>query len=110
MIVLAPHSTFIDGLFLPYHGMVTGVLPSPIAKADVQDMPIMGALLDMCNPIYVERGERRSRSSVVHEIKRRVNIEQPYPQCAIFPEGTNSNAQSLLAFKIGAFIPRGKPL
>ena len=62
---------------------------------------------DMCNPIYVERGDRKSRSSVVHEIKRRVNIEQPYPQLAIFPEGTNSNSQSLLAFKIGAFIPRG---
>jgi len=108
MLVLAPHSTFIDGLFLPYHGMVTGVLPSPIAKADVHNMPLIGALLDMCNPIYVERGERRSRSSVVHEIKKRVNVEQPYPQCAIFPEGTNSNAQSLLAFKIGAFIPRGK--
>jgi len=106
MLVLAPHSTFIDGLFLPYHGMVTGVLPSPIAKADVHNMPLIGALLDMCNPIYVERGERRSRSSVVHEIKKRVNVEQPYPQCAIFPEGTNSNAQSLLAFKIGAFIPR----
>ncbi|CAG5078117.1 Oidioi.mRNA.OKI2018_I69.PAR.g8905.t1.cds [Oikopleura dioica] len=85
MIVLAPHSTIIDGMFLPYHGMVFKY---------------------MCNPIYVERGDRKSRSSVVHEIKRRVNIEQPYPQLAIFPEGTNSNSQSLLAFKIGAFIPR----
>ena len=87
--------------------MLTGFLPSPIAQAGVRDMPLIGALLDICNPIYVDRAERKSRSDLAHEIKKRVNIEQPYSQLSIFPEGTTSNHQSLLAFKVGAFIPRG---
>ena len=45
MIVLAPHSTIIDGMFLPYHGMVSGTIPSPISKADIHNMPIVGALM-----------------------------------------------------------------
>ena len=35
MLVLAPHSTFIDGLFLPYHGMITG--------AGMQNHPTRGS-------------------------------------------------------------------
>lgn len=70
-------------------------------------MPLVGALCDICNPIYVNKESGKSRSNIVHEIEKRVNFEQPYPQVAMFPEATNTNAQSLLTFKIGAFIPRG---
>ena len=108
IIAMAPHSTIIDGFFLPYHGMITGNLPRPVAKSDVRDIPLIGALVDICDPIYVTRERRKSRSDVVHAMQKNVNLEQPYPQVSIFPEGTCSNAQSLLAFKLGAFISRGK--
>jgi len=106
MIVLAPHSTIIECLFMPYHEMISGSLASPVVQDGIRDLPLVGAILDICNPIYLNRRNRKSRSDTVHEINNRVNVEQPYPQVAIFPEGTCSNAQALLTFKIGAFIPR----
>ena len=108
MIVLAPHSTIIECVFGHYHEMISGSPASPVVKDGIRDLPLAGALLEICNPIYVNRENHKSRSDTVHEINKRVNVEQPYPQVAIFPEGTCSNAQALLTFKIGAFIPRGK--
>jgi lysophosphatidylcholine acyltransferase/lyso-PAF acetyltransferase len=107
IIVLAPHTTIIDGLFGAHHEMLTGSLATPVVKSGIRDMPLVGALCDICNPIYVNKESGKSRSNIVHEIEKRVNFEQPYPQVAMFPEATNTNAQSLLTFKIGAFIPRG---
>ncbi|CAG5078978.1 Oidioi.mRNA.OKI2018_I69.PAR.g9139.t1.cds [Oikopleura dioica] len=59
-----------------------------------------------CGAIFVDRENRKSRSKTVHEIIERVQSEQPVPQISLFPEGTVTNGESLVQFKVGAFIPK----
>lgn len=46
-----------------------------------------------------------SRQKTIGELKRRATSDDPWPEIVIFPEGTCTNGQSLIAFKPGAFIP-----
>ena len=71
----------------------------------LRDVPLVGRYMKVCGGIFVDRDSRKSRSDAVHEIKKRVQTEQPIPQIMIFPEGTITNAQCLVQFKVGAFIP-----
>jgi len=103
LLVLAPHSALLDGFCLLYHAKWTH-LPSPISAAENRSIPIIGQLLSVAKPIYVDREDAESKKNVVKAINSRVN-NLNFPQVAIFPEGTNTNRKALLSFKPGAFTP-----
>jgi len=102
VLVVAPHSSFIDGFCLLHHEQVQPC-PSPISAAENLDTPVLGHLFRVSRPVTVDREETRSRNRVLEKIKKRAE-DYTQPQLAVFPEGTNSNRKALITFKPGAFV------
>jgi len=109
VLVVAPHSTIIDGFFMLQHAQKGVGIPSPISRKENETAPLVGQLLRVTNPILVRRASANSKRETVEQIELRAKNPERYGQIMIFPEGTNSNRKSLLRFKPGAFIP-GKPV
>jgi len=105
VLVVAPHSTIIDGFFLLHHAQKGLGLPSPISRKENESAPFVGKLLKVTNPILVRRASANSKRETVEQIELRAKNPSKFGQIMIFPEGTNSNRKSLLKFKPGAFIP-----
>lgn len=92
---------------------------SVVAKAELETAPIIGTLADSIQTVFVSRGNEKARCETLKTISKRIynfkkfqkeklsncrddSLDPVYP-LIIFPEGTTSNGQSLLSFKIGAF-------
>lgn len=104
ILVLAPHSTLVDGFFMFCHG-IHSTLPAPVSRVESTHLLVVGTLLRATNPILVHRFNSSSKKDSVEAIKERARSPSKFPQTMVFPEGTNSNRKSLLTFKPGAFFP-----
>ncbi|XP_055890933.1 lysophosphatidylcholine acyltransferase 2-like isoform X2 [Biomphalaria glabrata] len=100
LLLLAPHSSFLDALPTVFLG-----LTSVVAKASTQDMILFGTLTKFSQPVLVKREDPNSRINTIKEIQRRAQSGGRWPQIIIFPEGTCTNRTCLIAFKQGAFYP-----
>ncbi|XP_033223381.1 lysophosphatidylcholine acyltransferase isoform X2 [Belonocnema kinseyi] len=100
ILVVAPHSTFIDGGIV----YVTG-FPSIIVRRESGLNPFIGKLINYTQPVYVWRDDPNSRQNTIKEIIERATSEEDWPQVMIFPEGTCTNRSCLITFKSGAFYP-----
>lgn len=98
--VVAPHSTFFDGIAC----VVTG-LPSIVSRLENVQVPLIGRLLRAVQPVLVSRVDPDSRKNTINEIIRRATSGGEWPQILVFPEGTCTNRSCLITFKPGAFIP-----
>jgi lysophosphatidylcholine acyltransferase/lyso-PAF acetyltransferase len=99
-IIIANHSTFIDGPYFSSQLFATSVM-----KKEVSSAPILKYLLIPFQPITVDRSNGPDGfQAALSEITRRAN-NTSYPPILIFPEGTVSNQFSLTMFKRGAFTP-----
>ncbi|KAF4522885.1 hypothetical protein B566_EDAN012939 [Ephemera danica] len=83
VLVIAPHSTFMDAVIV--------------------------YLINYTQPVYVWRDDPNSRQNTIREIVQRATSDQDWPQVLIFPEGTCTNRSCLITFKPGAFYP-GVPI
>jgi lysophosphatidylcholine acyltransferase/lyso-PAF acetyltransferase len=120
VLVMAPHTSFYDALPFTMLGA-----PSIVAKKQVIKAPMFGSMfaqyqpnvnrihsemISLTMPIYVDRDCATSRKSTMLKIQKRAEHIQAngdhsnYPQVAIFPEATTTNAHALLQFKIGLLI------
>ncbi|XP_061163188.1 lysophosphatidylcholine acyltransferase 2-like isoform X2 [Saccostrea echinata] len=104
IIVLAPHSSFLDALAIVYLNLSTVV-----AKQETALAPIIGTLIEYTQPVLVKREDPNSRTNTIKEIHRRAHSGGKWPQIIIFPEGTCTNRSCLINFKSGAFYP-GSPV
>ncbi|XP_037835903.1 lysophosphatidylcholine acyltransferase 2 isoform X2 [Kryptolebias marmoratus] len=86
ILVVAPHSTFFDGIVC----IVAG-LPSTVSRVENLATPIFGRFVRCLQPVLVSRHDPDSRKNTI--------------QVLIFPEGTCTNRSCLITFKQGAFIP-----
>ncbi|XP_056269429.1 lysophosphatidylcholine acyltransferase 2 [Pseudoliparis swirei] len=100
VIVVAPHSTFFDGIVC----IVAG-LPSIVSRVENLAMPIFGRFVRCLQPVLVSRKDPDSRKNTIQEIHSRAKSGGLWPQLLIFPEGTCTNRSCLITFKQGAFIP-----
>nr|CAD7433333.1 unnamed protein product [Timema monikensis] len=100
ILVVAPHSTFLDASIT----YVTG-FPSIIVRRESGLNPFIGKLINYTQPVYVWREDPNSRQNTIKEIIERVNSDLDWPQVLIFPEGTCTNRSCLITFKPGAFYP-----
>ena len=66
-------------------------------------------IIDLSQPIYVCREDPDSRNTTIQAIKNRANSPEDWPPLMIFPEGTCTNREALISFKLGAFFP-GVPI
>jgi len=66
-----------------------------VSKADVKSWPLMRHLVDAAGTLYLERERKRDALRVVHAMAEALKAGDTV---AIFPEGTTSDGQTLLAF------------
>lgn len=99
ILVVAPHSTFYDSLPVVLMGA-----PSVVAKAETTSIPFWGAIIRMSQPVLVHRSDTNSRQSTIKQISERAEGEG-WQQVLIFPEGTCTNRQALITFRLGGFYP-----
>ena len=102
---VAPHGCIIDPLALM---RVLGHV-RPVVAAMSKDLPIASTFVDATDPIYVERAKTSEHQgpSVVEQLRE--SIETTDYRHVVFPEGTYTNRETLIGFKIGAFVV-GKPI
>nr|XP_061810890.1 lysophospholipid acyltransferase LPCAT4-like [Nerophis lumbriciformis] len=99
MLVVAPHSTFMDMLVLcPTH------LPTVVSRSENTGLPVIGALLEFNQSVLVSRNDPDSRKKAVAQLTERLNSNGYWPQMLMFPEGTTTNGSALIKFKPGAFL------
>ena len=113
VVVLAPHTGFMDALFFVYANFL-----SSIVHAGSEELPFFGSVCKCFKPIVVNREKSTSRSDTVQRIVERVKRaeesrasghEHALPVLGVFPQATSTNQKSLIRFKIGAFV-LGKPI
>nr|XP_051687034.1 lysophosphatidylcholine acyltransferase 2 [Oryctolagus cuniculus] len=94
--VVAPHSTFFDGI-----ACVVAGLPSLVSRNENAQTPLVGRLLRAVQPVLVSRVDPDSRKNTINEIRKRATSEGQWPQILVFPEGTCTNRSCLITFKPG---------
>ncbi|XP_063801354.1 lysophosphatidylcholine acyltransferase 2 [Pseudophryne corroboree] len=97
--VVAPHSSFFDGI-----AVITSGMPSTVSRAENVLVPIFGKILRALQPVLVSRVDPDSRRNTINEITKRTTSGGEWPQILIFPEGTCTNRSCLISFKQGAFL------
>lgn len=100
IVVLAPHSSFLDAVVLISMGS-----PAFVSRIENSKLPICGKLINFTQPVYVRRDDPDSRQKTIQDIIDRTTSEKDWAQVLIFPEGTCTNRSCLITFKQGAFYP-----
>ncbi|XP_034490391.1 lysophosphatidylcholine acyltransferase [Drosophila innubila] len=100
ILVVAPHSSYVDSIFV-----VSGHPPSIVAKRETADIPLLGRIINYAQPIYVQREDPNSRQTTIRQIVDRTRSNDNWQQVVIFAEGTCTNRTALIKFKPGAFYP-----
>ncbi|XP_028330277.1 lysophospholipid acyltransferase LPCAT4 isoform X2 [Gouania willdenowi] len=99
MLVVAPHSGFLDMLVL-----CPTELATVVSRSENQSLPVIGALLEFNQSVIVSRKDPESRKNAVSQLVERLTSNGYWPQMLMFPEGTTTNGQALIKFKPGAFV------
>lgn len=99
-IVIANHITFMDSVPL-----IAQLLPSPIAAYENLKQPLIGNIIRALCTVTVDRTDKQSRVNTMTALKTRGKSNGKWPHILIFPEGTTHSDNSLVTFKMGAFIP-----
>uniref|UniRef100_A0A8C8U7S9 Lysophosphatidylcholine acyltransferase 2 n=1 Tax=Peromyscus maniculatus bairdii TaxID=230844 RepID=A0A8C8U7S9_PERMB len=73
--VVAPHSTFFDGI-----ACVVAGLPSLVSRNENAQTPLVGRLLRALQPVLVSRVDPDSRKNTINEIRRRATSGGEWPQ------------------------------
>lgn len=95
-----------DGFFFPNHVSYLEVLalfsimPTRfLAKAEVREWPVVGAIAAAVGCVFVQRGDKESRRAA----RQALTQVHTFPPITIFPEGKRGPGDELLPFRYGAF-------
>ncbi|EGZ12538.1 hypothetical protein PHYSODRAFT_248962 [Phytophthora sojae] len=97
-VIVSNHLTFFDGLYI-----FTLLSPSIAMKTDVANLPLISRIVQMIQPILIDRGTADGRKRAMNDITSHV-ADPSKPPLLVFPEGTTSNQQALTKFKVGSFV------
>ena len=105
-LIVANHISWLDIM------AVHAVCPEArfVSKADVQQWPLVGRLVDAGATLYIERERRRDALRVAHQMAAAL---QAGDTVAVFPEGTTADGRTLLPFHanlLQAAISAGVPV
>jgi len=95
-VLVVNHQSFADLIVMCFLRHPTKYL----GKASVFDVPVLGWALRIAGEVPVERGNRRSGSRALLELRQW--LSRGVSVC-LFPEGTRSADGSIAPFKLGAF-------
>jgi 1-acyl-sn-glycerol-3-phosphate acyltransferase len=96
-IIVANHCSYMDSIF------AAALLPQPhimVAKAELERIPLVRAVLRALGTIFVERSDRGEHLGELEQIKQ--TLAQG-TSIFIFPEGTFTPVTGLRPFQLGAF-------
>ncbi len=96
-LIVANHSSYLDGLFL------IAALPHShrfVAKRELASVPIVGLLLRRLGTVFVARFDARAGVEDAHRV---ANLARQGESFIFFSEGTFTRAPGLLPFHLGAF-------
>ncbi|XP_029310684.1 lysophospholipid acyltransferase LPCAT4 [Cottoperca gobio] len=99
VLVVAPHSGFLDMVVLPKTQLATVV-----SRSENNSLPVIGALMEFNQSVQVSRKDPESRKKAVAQVTERLTSGGYWPQMLMFPEGTTTNGSVLIKFKPGAFL------
>ncbi|XP_070786076.1 lysophospholipid acyltransferase LPCAT4 [Enoplosus armatus] len=99
VLVVAPHSSFLDMLVL-----CPTQLATVVSRSENTSLPVIGALLEFNQSVIVSRKDPESRKNAVAQVTERLTSNGYWPQMLMFPEGTTTNGTTLIKFKPGAFL------
>ena len=107
-IVTPNHVTFVDSLYIASQG-----IPTFVMQADLVGFPLVGSALAGLQPILVPRTKEQKQRlpNPKKALTNRVTAPDvmDFPPLLIFPEGTATTYDTVLAFQMGAFLP-GRPV
>jgi len=95
LLLVSNHSSWLDILVLASVADVTYV-----AKSDVRDWPVFGVLARLQRSVFVEREQKRRSQDQASDMALRMNAGEAV---VLFPEGTTSDGNRLLATKSSLF-------
>ena len=94
-LIVANHVSYLD-IFV--HASLFGARFAP--KIEMKRWPLVGAMTAVCNPVWIDRGNRRRAADSEREMREALLGDVPL---LVYPEGTNSDGSALLPFKSTAF-------
>ncbi|ETI57519.1 hypothetical protein F442_00206 [Phytophthora nicotianae P10297] len=97
-VIVSNHLTFFDGLYI-----FTLLSPSIAMKTDVANLPLISRIVQMIQPILIDRGTPEGRRRAMNDITSHV-ADPSQPPLLVFPEGTTSNQTVVCKFKVGSFV------
>ena len=91
-LIVCNHMSYLDVI------IIQSVMPSVfVTSVEVQRTPILGILCEMAGCLFVER---RNRDNIANEIDEISMVLKDGMNVVIFPEGTSSNGERILPFKV----------
>ncbi|RLN56762.1 hypothetical protein BBP00_00007834 [Phytophthora kernoviae] len=97
-VIVSNHLTFFDGLYI-----FSLLSPSIAMKTDVANLPLVSRIVQMIEPILIDRGTAQGRKRAMNDIASHIG-DPTKPPLLVFPEGTTSNQECLTKFKVGSFV------
>lgn len=101
ILVIAPHSSMMDMFVFS----LSDPLLSGLSAVTNKQLPLIGTIGNMTQPIYVKRSDFNSRQNAMEELMQRATNPHVWPQTVLFPEAGCANKRAFLNFKTGAFQP-----
>ncbi|HET9025113.1 MAG TPA: 1-acyl-sn-glycerol-3-phosphate acyltransferase [Burkholderiaceae bacterium] len=96
-LVLSNHVSWIDVF------AINAVTPCRfVAKAEIGQWPLLGALVSRSGTLYIERGRRHAVAAMNHKVRDHLKAGE---SVVVFPEGTTSDGTSLLPFHSNLLAP-----
>ena len=96
-LVLANHVSWIDVF------AINAATPCRfVAKAEIGQWPLLGALVTRAGTLYIERGRRHAVASLNHKVRDHLNAGETI---GVFPEGTTTDGSMLLRFHSNLLAP-----
>lgn len=94
-IIVSNHRSYLDPIL-----MLRDVNGFPVAKAELENWPVIGKGAKPAGILYLRRDNSGSRVNILRQIEEKVTEGFPV---IIFPEGTTSGLSGTLPFKKGVF-------
>jgi 1-acyl-sn-glycerol-3-phosphate acyltransferase len=96
-LLLANHVSWID-----VFAILACVPGRFVAKAEIGRWPLVGWLVTRVGTLYIERGRRHAVAAINHRVRERLAAGETV---AVFPEGTTTDGDRVLAFHSNLIAP-----
>lgn len=96
-LLLANHISWID-----VFAILACVPGRFVAKAEIGAWPLVGWLVTLVGTLYIERGRRHAVAAINHKVRDKLKAGETV---AVFPEGTTTDGDRLLAFHSNLIAP-----